>query len=586
MTKKHTVNSTRSLKAATLLWLALMSFEASAVQTFLDRWRTFYPTSDSADVRCQLCHLNREGGSPWNSYGRDLRNEFQKLPPQTRQIEDAFQAIESFNSDGDAAGTNNLAEINIGEQPGWRAGQVNLVYDRDDLVNGPFYPPLTIDPFPKKIPTQSQPLALAEIATGFTSPLAVVTVPSSSFNDQVFVVDQTGVVWRVSLKTGAKSEFLNLSSRLVRLGAFSPGGYDERGLLGFAFHPNYLSNGRVYAYLSQPDTGAADFTTLSSGENPNHQSVLLELSIASPTALNGAATVSNERELMRLDQPQFNHNGGDLQFDQNGLLYIAVGDGGGADDQGLGHGTDGNGGDPSNPYGAILRIDPLGNNSVNGAYGIPNTNPFVLRGDRLNEIYAYGFRNPWKMSFDTDGQLYAADVGQNDVEEVNKVDAGMHYGWRLREGQFFFDPNGEFSGLITFEFPANLPFDQLINPILQYDHDEGISISGGHVYRGSENPSLRGKFVFADFLKRVFIGDIATGNVQALELAPETFVFSVGRDRRGELYLVGNATGTTSGDTGKLYKIASTLEPSGEPSNNELCVPIKTRSGRIAMVCL
>lgn len=572
----------RLLRVLILPTLMLLSFKTYAIQSFLDRWQTFYPNSSSGDVRCQLCHLNRDGGSPWNSYGRDLRNEFQKLDPLTREIEDAFRKVEAFNSDQDGAGINNLSEINANQQPGWREGRVNTVYDRDDVPSGPFNPPLTIDPFPAKIPSRQSDIELVEVAEGFTSPLAMVTAPLPSLSEQTFVVDQVGIVWRVDLNSGDKTEYLNLSSRLITLGAFSPGGYDERGLLGFAFHPRFASNGRVYAYLSQPVAGVANFTTLTPSETADHQSVLIELTIGNPTAISGAATVASERELMRLDQPQFNHNGGDLQFDRNGLLYIGIGDGGGADDQGVGHGTDGNGSDPSNPFGAILRIDPLGSSPRNSEYGIPATNPFTARSDRLDEIYAFGFRNPWKLSFDTDGQLFVADVGQNDVEEINRVDAGMHYGWRFREGRFFFDPNGDLSGLITQEFPDNLPPEFLIDPILQYDHDEGISISGGHVYRGQANRLLRGRFIFADFLKRIFVGDINTGNIQALDLNPDIFIYSLGRDASNELYIMGNATAETSGSSGKIYKLVSTLPP----QEDELCVPIKTKTGGVAVICL
>ena len=229
-----------------------------------------------------------------------------------------------------------------------------------------------------------------------------------------------------------------------------------------------------------------------------------------------------------------------------------------------------------------MRIDPVGRDSNNGQYGVPADNPFVNRSDRLDEIYAYGFRNPWKLSFDSDGQLYAADVGQNDIEEVNKVQKGMHYGWRFREGDFFFDPNGEFSGLITRIFPDNLPQEQLIDPLFRYDHDEGVSISGGHIYRGRENPTLRGKFVFADFLKRLFIGDISTGNVEGVNVSPDIFVFSVAEGADSELYIMGNTTARTSGSSGKIFKISSTLPP----PDTQICLPIKGKRDTFSVICL
>jgi len=187
---------------------------------------------------------------------------------------------------------------------------------------------------------------------------------------------------------------------------------------------------------------------------------------------------------MRLDQPQFNHNGGALLFDASGYLLIALGDGGGADDQGIGHGAMGNGANPTNPYGSILRIDPLASSASGRAYGIPLDNPFLGDSMRLDEIYAYGFRNPWKMSLNQSGQLIVADVGQNDVEEVNLVESGKHYGWRIREGSFYFDPNGEFSGIISSLPPDEFPTEILQDPVFEYDHDDRASGRpwAGHLY--------------------------------------------------------------------------------------------------------
>ena len=155
--------------------------------------------------------------------------------------------------------------------------------------------------------------------------------------------------------------------------------------------------------------------------------------------------------------------------------------------------------------------------------------------------------------------MYAADVGQNDIEEINRVQKGMHYGWRFREGSFFFDPNGDESGVLTREFPDNLPPEQLINPLFQYDHDEGISISGGHVYRGRANSVLQGKYVFADFSKRLFTGEINSGDVSVINLSPEIFVYSIAEDSNSELYIMGNETALTSGTSGKVFKLVSTL---------------------------
>lgn len=571
-----------------LLIIILLSAtrEVFAVATFLNDWRDFYPESSSGDINCQLCHTNRDGGAPWNAYGSALQQHFSDADPRTREIKDSFTFVENLNSDQDSPGTTNLVEINSNQQPGWRTGQVNNIFNSNGDVIGVTFPPTTVDPFPIEIATQDVSLTLLEVASGFTSPLGASQTPTSSLNSslnsQIFVVDQIGIVWRVDLETGDKSEYLNVQSRLVALGAFEPGGYDERGLLGFAFHPQFASNGRLYIHTSEPVSSSPDFSTLSGNETANHQGVISELTIADPSQAQGLAVIVSQRELIRVDQPQFNHNGGDLLFDSQGLLYIGLGDGGGADDQGIGHSVGGNGSDPLNPFGSILRIDPLGNS--HGSYGVPLDNPFLNDSNALDEIYAYGFRNPWKLSFDNQGNLYAADVGQNDIEEVNLVTKGQHYGWRFREGRFFFDANGDRSGILTFDIPSNLPFITLTPPLLEYDHDEGISVIGGYVYNGSRNPSLRGKYIFGDFLSTLFIGDLNNSSIVKMNLSPEIVIYGFAQDSRGEIYFMGNEDASTSGNTGKLIKLQSTLpEP---PENDGLCFPIVAENGNVSVICL
>ena len=270
----------RGLILTLVFTMALLgALNAWAVSSFLDSWRVEYPGSNSGDIRCQLCHLQREGGAPWNEYGRDIRNVFNDdLDPSTRTIEQAFRMVELLNSDND--GANNLSEIRADEQPGWRSGRVNNAYDRDDNVVGTFYPPVTIDPFPEKLPVGNYPIELSEVAAGFTSPLAGVVSPISGLREQLFVVDQVGIVWRVNLVDGLKEHYLDVSNRLVSLGVFEDGGYDERGLLGLAFHPQFSENGLAYLYLSVPSIGFSDFTTLDEPSLADHQSLVLELTIS------------------------------------------------------------------------------------------------------------------------------------------------------------------------------------------------------------------------------------------------------------------------------------------------------------------
>jgi glucose/arabinose dehydrogenase len=287
-------------------------------------------------------------------------------------------------------------------------------------------------------------IKLETVATGLTAPNWGTFAPGDGA--QLFVSDQDGTLWAIDLATGAKSVFLDVSGMIVPLGAFGPGSFDERGLLGVAFHPDYATNGLLYTYTSEPVSGSADFSTMPPGTTPNHQAVIREWQVPDPTNPASVVDPTTSRELLRIDEPQFNHNAGAINFGHDGTLYIALGDGGGRDDEAVGHGT-GNAQDPSNPLGSILRIDPMGSNSANGQYGIPADNPFVGKPGYVEEIYAHGFRNPFRFSFDMErGDLYVGDVGQDDIEEVDVVVAGGNYGWNIKEGSFCFDPNGSGPG--------------------------------------------------------------------------------------------------------------------------------------------
>ncbi|MGH2752144.1 MAG: PQQ-dependent sugar dehydrogenase [Actinomycetota bacterium] len=418
------------------------------------------------------------------------------------------------------------------------------------------------DPIPQPIRKGGVHIRLEPVATGLTAPNWGISAPGDS--DRLFVVDQPGIAWAVDLSSGAKSAFLDVSDRLVPLGAFGPGTFDERGLLGLAFHPDYTDNGALYTYTSEPVDGPADFSTMPPGTPANHQSVIAEWRVPNPRNAASVVDPSTRRELLRIDQPQFNHNAGALNFGPDDLLYISLGDGGAADDQGVGHSPQGNGQDPSNVLGSILRIDPAGSNSANGSYGIPEDNPFVDEEGFVPEIWAYGFRNPFRFSFDSvTGKLLAGDVGQNDIEEVDVVTKGGNFGWRVKEGSFLFDPNGDDPGFVTARSPGEP--EGLIDPIAEYDHDEGIAVVGGFVYRGDAIPQLRGRYVFGDFARsftefgRLFflnpahrIREFRLVGQDALDLKLDGF----GQDAHGELYVLGNTTGTPFGDTGVVLRIA------------------------------
>lgn len=426
------------------------------------------------------------------------------------------------------------------------------------------------NPIRRPVPKGRIQVRLQTVATGLTAPNWGTVAPGDS--SRLFVVDQDGTLWAIDLGTGQKSVFLDVSDRLVALGAFGPGTFDERGFLGVAFHPDYATNGLLYTYTSEPVSGPAHFSTMPPGTTANHQSVIVEWQVLDPTDPESVVDPGSARELLRVDQPQFNHNGGGLVFGPDRMLYISLGDGGGADDVDgqdflgqpmVGHGQ-GNGQNPGNVLGAILRIDPRGSNSANGQYGIPADNPFVGQPGFVEEIFVYGLRNPFRFSFDSaTGTMYIADVGQNDIEEINLGVAGANYGWNLKEGTFCFDPNGNNPGFVTRCEPGGVS-SELIDPIAQYDHDDGLAVIGGFVYRGSAIPALRGRYLFGDFA-RTFSNDgrlfyLGPRN-QVLEfglLGQEELGLSLlgfGQDAGGEVYVLANGTGTPSGATGVVLRI-------------------------------
>ncbi|MFM7152129.1 MAG: PQQ-dependent sugar dehydrogenase, partial [Gemmataceae bacterium] len=291
---------------------------------------------------------------------------------------------------------------------------------------------------------------------------------------------------------------------------------NEEGFLGLTFHPRYKENGEIYVFYT-----------------PKNQKLTNVLSRfkASKTDPDRADPASEE-VLMSIKRPFSNHDGGTICFGPDGYLYIAVGDGGAANDP-FGHGQNLN-----SVLGKILRID-VNKKESGRAYAIPCDNPFVGRSGVRPEIFAYGFRNVWRMSFDAKtGQLWAADVGQNLWEEINLVQNGGNYGWNPREGLHPFGTKG---------VEAN---QDMIDPIWEYHHDIGKSITGGHVYRGKNVPELDGHYLYADYV---------SGNVWALRhdstqkrvtghhlLRSGGFpVFSFGEDDQGEVYLL------TSTATGK-----------------------------------
>jgi hypothetical protein len=493
------------------------------------------------------------------------------------------------------------------------------------------------DPIPAPLPQSAVSVGLQSVATGLVSPITGTFAPGHE-ND-LFIVDQTGQVWDIQTgnanqgnqdnrgrdgrdsngRKGASDHgggnsgggdgdgngngdgnrngnppsppaprvFLDVSSRLVTLGLSPTFKYDERGLLGLAFHPQFLQNGLFYTFTSEPaGTKTADFSTMSvnnpTGAAANCQSVILEWQVVDPRA--GVLTVSSAmpRELLRIDKPYFNHNGGTLAFGQDGMLYISLGDGGNGNDTGIGHVPGGNAQDLSVILGKILRINPQGSNSANGQYGIPPDNPFVTVSGALGEIFEYGHRNPYRMSFDSrTGQLYVADVGQNSAEEVDLGRAGGNFGWPVKEGTFLFavnaaDPNILTSGYVYADSPG-VPAS-MIDPVADYDHsDDGgktevrAAIIGGYVARGGGLGRLEGNYVFGDYGSGVgapapngHILALFGNQIQSLQIAGRPaglglFVLGFATDSEGNIYLCGNTSGLVSGTNGEVLKLTSAV---------------------------
>ena len=411
------------------------------------------------------------------------------------------------------------------------------------------------NPFPEPITKSDIRINLEPVAKGLASPVLAVPVPDRS--GRLCIVDQAGKIFLIEGGKLLPTPLLDVSDRLVELNK----DFDERGLLGLAFDPGYSDPSspgylRLFTYTSEPTTERTDFPNPhAQGAAANHQSVIAAWKVSTDGS---RVDPGSRKELMRIDQPQFNHNGGMIAFGPDGFLYIGMGDGGGANDIGPGHNPEiGNSQDSNVVLGKMLRIDVNGSDSRNGAYGIPKDNPFAAGGGAA-EIYALGLRNPFRFSFDGP-KLIVGDVGQNKMEMVYDVTRGGNYGWRVKEGSFKFNINGTIEKF-TSDHTA------LVDPVLQYDRDEGTSVMGGYIYRGKAIPALNGLYVFGDYQKsgagtgRLFVGDLAGGKLQEFRIGTDDgqlgfLLKGFGQDLDGELYAVGSAQAGPSGTGGVVVKI-------------------------------
>ncbi|MEX0820293.1 MAG: PQQ-dependent sugar dehydrogenase, partial [Pirellulaceae bacterium] len=376
---------------------------------------------------------------------------------------------------------------------------------------------LSFEPLESRLPL-AVPALHAEPVANLSSP--VVATHAGDGSERIFIAEQAGLIRIVDQGAVVPTPFLDLGSRVVAGG--------ERGLLGLAFHPDFATEdatgeGLFYVYYSAPATMGGD-----------HDTVVAEYSVSGNDP--NRADIASERIVLQFNQPFGNHNGGDLKFGpDDGLLYISSGDGGSGGD------PQGNGQSLGTLLGKILRIDvdsgddfpddPVRN------YSIPPNNPFANDPGARSELFAFGLRNPFRMSFD-DGpngaaspdRLFVGDVGQNLFEEVDLVTAGGNYGWNVCEADHVFGNASQ---------PCPPGF---IKPIAEYGRDVGNSVIGGHVYRGSQSPQLSGVYIFGDLNGTLLALEEQAGNFTLSEVAVSgvvpTSIIGFGEDESGELYVL------------------------------------------------
>lgn len=332
------------------------------------------------------------------------------------------------------------------------------------------------------------------VATGLDFPLFLTTPPGDT--TRLFIVEKTGRIRIIRDGAILPNPFLNLSALVSN--------DSEQGLLGLAFHPQYNANGRFFV----------DYTDRAGDTH------MVEYRVSANPDL---AESTSARELLFIEQPFANHNGGQVTFGPDGYLYIGSGDGGSAGD------PQGNGQDLSDLLGSLLRIDVDAGNP----YAIPSDNPFIDVSGARSELWNFGLRNPWRFSFDRETQaLYIGDVGQGEREEINVVSAtsrgGENYGWNVMEGFSCFNaPTCDQSGFTL--------------PVFDYDHDEGCSVTGGYVYRGALIPALRGHYFYGDFCSgfvRSFHFEGTATNHRLWPTLSGGAITSFGEDAEGELYIL------------------------------------------------
>ncbi len=409
------------------------------------------------------------------------------------------------------------------------------------------------------------------------SPIKAISPPGDS---RLFVADQTGVIWIIDVNgTTLSTPFLDISHEMVKLSNTTE---DERGLLSLAFHPDFATNGKFYVYYSAP----LDSKAPSMWNCTNH---LAEFKVSANDS--NVADPSTERTILMINKPYQNNNGGDINFGPDGFLYLPTGDGGRADDTGIGHPAIGNGQDNWELLGKILRIDINENTGVSArnttefqndsmGYGIPVDNSFVATKQGRPEIYAWGFRNPWRASFDQQtGTYFVSNAGQKLWEGIYIVQKGENYGWNIMENGHPYNRSQQVDVNATARRTTGYMGEPLVNPILSIPNyvpgDPVFTSIGGYVYRGTTVPELNGMYIFGLWQVNSTI-KVAQGsgmnwkygnvtmdpgpngtNVTSLN---STYIQSFGQDSKGEMYVLTTSSLSPLGPskTGAVWKIVPT----------------------------
>ncbi len=455
---------------------------------------------------------------------------------------------------------------------------------RIDAGEGTPTPEGTATPYPEQGAVPRGPtVRLERVAEGLTSPVAFEAAPGET--GLHVVVDQVGLAYRYD-EGLVEDPFLDVRDRLVDIGEGTWADYDERGLLGLAFHPSFDDDRKFYVRYSAPPREGNPF------QDYGHTAVISEFRATDDAT---RAREGSERIVMEVPVPGPVHNGGGLAFGPDEYLYVGLADGSSHNGAGPGHVEDwydGNSGGnaqnvEANRLGGILRIDVDGRDGDQG-YAIPEDNPLVGRPGH-DEFYAWGIRNPWRFSFDSEGRLFEGDPGGRRFEEVNLVEKGGNYGWNVKEGTHCFDADDP--GEPREDCPDSTPEDvrggeELLDPIIEFPHWDdhgrpvGTAVIGGYFYESDAVPDLSGRYVFGDFSRTyeqpdgsLFVAsppsDGGLWSMEKLVIEGDPggrlgrFVFGFGRDAEGELYLLSNETGGPNGETGTVHRIAEASGATG-----------------------